>query len=126
MRRTPLPLAVLVALLGLALAPAPSDFIDPRPLAPIYHEGWLDLNKNGAKDPYEDPTRDVETRISDLIARMTLEEKTAQMATLYGYGRVLKDELPTPAWDAALWKKHFDATDEEREQIGARLAELGL
>ena len=29
-------------------------------------------------------------------------------------------------WDAGLWKKHFDASDEEREQIGARLAELGL
>ena len=29
---------------------------------------------------------------------MTLEEKTCQTATLYGYNRVLKDELPTPDW----------------------------
>jgi MraZ protein len=29
-------------------------------------------------------------------------------------------------WDATLWKQHFDATDEEKGQIGARLAELGL
>jgi MraZ protein len=29
-------------------------------------------------------------------------------------------------WDASLWKKHFEATDEEKGQIGARLAELGL
>ena len=29
-------------------------------------------------------------------------------------------------WDAALWKQTFETTDEEREQIGARLAELGL
>jgi beta-glucosidase len=104
-------LAALVALLGLALAP--NDFIDPRPLAPIYYDGWIDLNKNGVKDPYEDPTRDVEARIGDLIARMTLEEKTAQMATLYGFGRVLKDELPTPAWDQALWKDGIGNIDEQ-------------
>jgi MraZ protein len=29
-------------------------------------------------------------------------------------------------WDAALWKKHFDASDEERAEIASRLAELGL
>jgi MraZ protein len=29
-------------------------------------------------------------------------------------------------WDSATWKKHFEATDEERDQISARLAELGL
>jgi MraZ protein len=29
-------------------------------------------------------------------------------------------------WDASLWKKHFETTDEEREEIGSRLAELGL
>jgi len=111
--RTPLLLALLVALSGLALAPAPSAFIDPRPLAPIYHEGWIDLNKNGIKDPYEDAKRDVEARVNDLIARMTLEEKTAQMATLYGFGRVLSDELPTPAWDQALWKDGIGNIDEQ-------------
>ncbi len=29
---------------------------------------------------------------------MTLEEKTCQMVTLYGYGRVLKDEMPAENW----------------------------
>ncbi len=29
-------------------------------------------------------------------------------------------------WDAELWKKHFETTDEERAEIGSRLAELGL
>jgi MraZ protein len=29
-------------------------------------------------------------------------------------------------WDAALWKQHFDTTDDERARIAARLAELGL
>ena len=29
-------------------------------------------------------------------------------------------------WDVEKWKSHFETTDEEREQISARLAELGL
>lgn len=55
----------------------------------IYYRGWIDLNKNGVKDVYEDPARPVAERVADLVARMTVEEKTCQLATLYGYGRVL-------------------------------------
>ena len=40
---------------------------------------FLDLNKNGIKDPYEDPTLSFEERVRDLISRMTLEEKISQM-----------------------------------------------
>jgi beta-glucosidase len=80
--------------------------------AGIYHDGWIDLNKSGVKDPYEDPALAVETRITDLLGRMTLEEKTAQMVTLYGFPRVLKDELPTAAWDAAMWKDGIGNIDE--------------
>src|SRR5919197_6264678 len=64
----------------------------------IYHDGWIDLNKNGRKDTYEDQKADINSRIEDLLSQMTLEEKTCQTATLYGYGRVLQDELPTPEW----------------------------
>lgn len=39
----------------------------------IYGDGWIDLNKNGSRDPYEDPAVDVEARIADLLARMALE-----------------------------------------------------
>ena len=70
----------------------------------IYHDGWNDLNKNGQMDPYENPKLQVNERIDDLLSRMTLEEKTCQMATLYGYGRVAKDELPTPEWLNEIWK----------------------
>jgi len=45
----------------------------------IYREGWIDFNKNGVKDPYEDPTRPVEERVDDLLSRMTLEEKLDQL-----------------------------------------------
>ena len=78
----------------------------------IYQNGWIDFNKNGQKDPYEDPTVPVDRRIDDLLARMTLEEKSCQLATLYGYSRVLPDELPTPAWKDAVWKDGIGNIDE--------------
>ena len=43
---------------------------------------------------------------------MTLDEKTCLMVTLYGYQRVLKDDLPTPEWKQALWKDGIGAIDE--------------
>ena len=43
---------------------------------------------------------------------MTLDEKTCQMVTLYGYKRVLKDDLPTPEWKELLWKDGIGAIDE--------------
>ena len=103
--------ATLAAAAGAASPPA-DYFIRPQPAAAIYHEGWVDLNKNGVRDPYEDPAVPVEDRITDLLGRMSLEEKTAQMATLYGYPRVLPDELPTPAWEQSLWKDGIGNLDE--------------
>ena len=41
----------------------------------IYHKGWIDLNKNGVKDVYEDPSADIDARVEDLLSQMTLEEK---------------------------------------------------
>ena len=49
----------------------------------IYHEGWIDLNKNGRKDIYEDSKADINRRVEDLLRQMTLDEKTCQTATLY-------------------------------------------
>jgi beta-glucosidase len=51
--------------------------------ANIYHEGWIDLNKNGKKDVYEDPTQRPERRIADLLKRMTLDEKIGQLFQAY-------------------------------------------
>ncbi len=78
----------------------------------IYHEGWNDLNKNGKMDPYENPKLSVDLRIKNLLSVMTLNEKTNQMATLYGYGRVLKDELPTATWKNEIWKDGIANIDE--------------
>jgi beta-glucosidase len=83
----------------------------------IYRDGWIDLNKNGQKDAYEDPSQPADRRIEDLLSRMTAEEKTCQLATLYGYSRVLKDELPTPEWKQAIWKDGIGNIDEHLNGI---------
>ena len=50
---------------------------------------YRDLNGNGALDPYEDPRLQVEERVDDLLARMTLEEKAA---LLFHQGLVVPDD----------------------------------
>lgn len=84
----------------------------------IYKKGWIDFNKNGEKDVYEDPSASLEARVADLLSQMTLEEKTCQMATLYGSGRVLKDSLPTEAWSTEIWKDGIANIDEQANGIG--------
>jgi beta-glucosidase len=79
----------------------------------IYHEGWIDFNKNGRMDVFEDPRADIDDRIDDLLSQMTLDEKTAQMVTLYGWGRVLEDEFPTEAWKESSWKDGIANIDEQ-------------
>ncbi|MEA2710313.1 MAG: beta-glucosidase [Phycisphaerales bacterium] len=81
------------------------------PVKPASAE-YLDLNKNGKKDAYEDPNLPIERRIDDLLAQMNLDEKTCQLATLYGFGRVLQDELPTPQWKQKIWKDGVANIDE--------------
>jgi len=79
----------------------------------IYKDGWIDLNKNGQMDPYENPKLSLDKRVDDLISRMTMEEKTAQMVTIYGYGAVLKDEQPTKEWLKEPWKDGMGNMDEQ-------------
>lgn len=78
----------------------------------IYKKGWTDFNKNGVMDTYENPNASLDARIEDLLSQMTVEEKTCQMVTLYGYKRVLADDLPTPEWKTKLWKDGMGAIDE--------------
>jgi beta-glucosidase len=73
---------------------------------------YNDLNKNGRMDVYENPAAAVDARVEDLLSQMTLEEKTCQTATLYGYKRVLQDELPTANWKNEIWKDGIANIDE--------------
>ncbi|NDV80473.1 glycoside hydrolase family 3 N-terminal domain-containing protein [Bacteroides sp. 51] len=100
---------ILIAFSLLAVAP---QFTQAQKAKTIYQKGWIDLNKNGRMDIYEDPSAPIDARITDLLSQMTVEEKTCQLATLYGYGRVAKDELPTPQWKEALWKDGIANIDE--------------
>jgi beta-glucosidase len=78
----------------------------------IYHQDWIDLNKNGKMDVYENSHANIDKRVDDLLAQMTLAEKTCQTATLYGFNRVLKDELPTAEWKNQIWKDGIANIDE--------------
>ena len=55
--------------------------LNPRVKTVIEADGYqfIDLNSNGALDPYEDWRLDAETRADDLVGQMTVREKIAQM-----------------------------------------------
>jgi beta-glucosidase len=103
-------LPLLLPLLGLAISASAQQ-------KNIYHKGWVDFNKNGRMDVFEDPSQTIEKRIADLLSQMTVEEKTCQMATLYGYKRVLKDEMPVANWKNEIWKDGIANIDEELNNL---------
>lgn len=51
----------------------------------IYKKGWIDHNRNGVMDVYEDPSQPTEKRLADLLARMTPEEKAGQICCPLGW-----------------------------------------
>lgn len=51
--------AVLVVVLGYFGKGVAAQTTEPA----IYHDGWIDLNKNGKKDIYEDSSLPIEQRI---------------------------------------------------------------
>jgi len=59
-----------------------------------------------------------EARLEKIVAGMTMEQKTCQLATLYGYGRVLRDSLPTPRWEGEVWKDGIANIDEQLNGVG--------
>ncbi|WP_449462165.1 glycoside hydrolase family 3 N-terminal domain-containing protein [Tardisphaera miroshnichenkoae] len=54
-------------------------YVWPKAKKELYKEGWIDHNKNGTKDPYEDLSLPVEKRVDDLLSRMTLQEKLREL-----------------------------------------------
>ncbi len=80
----------------------------------------IDFNKNGSVDPFEDPATPIDDRVEDLLSQMTVEEKTCQCTTLYGYPRVLMDSEPTPGWKKRVWKDGIGNIDEHCNGYGNR------
>ncbi|HEX5552677.1 MAG TPA: glycoside hydrolase family 3 N-terminal domain-containing protein [Chitinophagaceae bacterium] len=95
------------------LLPALSATAQQAAKKDIYHKGWTDLNKDGKKEVYEDASQPVAKRVQDLVSRMNLTEKACQLTTLYGYGAVLKDSLPTPEWKNEIWANGIANIDEQ-------------
>ena len=77
---------------GLVAGCVQSDKAKP---AVVEQNGWFDFNKNGVKDPYEDPSRPLDARVADLLGRMNEAEKIAQLAQSY------TDEFQTNVVDLA-------------------------
>ncbi len=48
----------------------------------IYHQGWIDFNKDNKRNVYEDSSQSIAKRVQDLLARMTLDEKIGQLQQL--------------------------------------------
>ncbi len=80
----------------------------PSSLSALTRQGWIDLNKNGKRDVYEDPSQPVEKRVADLLKRMTLDEKVGQ--------------LWQPNYDADPDPDRADAVRLQRGEIGSFLA----
>lgn len=109
---------------GLALLGLCMPFISEAEIRMPSDKGWIDFNKNGVKDLYEDPSASVEARVEDLLGRMNINEKTCQLATLYGSGRVLKDAAPTAEWADEIWKDGIANIDEQANGLGTFGSEL--
>ena len=92
----------------------------------MYKKDWIDFNKNGVKDIFEDHSAPIEKRVADLLSQMTTDEKTGQLATLYGSGRVLKDSLPTPEWKNEIWKDGLANIDEQANGLGSFRSRLSF
>ncbi|WP_187262032.1 glycoside hydrolase family 3 C-terminal domain-containing protein [Pontibacter beigongshangensis] len=117
MKKSLLPVLLLTTICCLAIGKQSSFAQKKVNQSRIYHKGWIDFNKNGIKDLFEDASQPIDKRVEDLLGQMTLEEKTNQSATLYGFGRVLKDELPTPAWKNEIWKDGIANIDEHLNSL---------
>ena len=89
-----------------------SSFLVAQEKPSIYHDTWIDRNKNNKQDDFENPNLPVEKRIADLLSKMNMDEKTAQMGTIYGFKRILKDPLPTEKWKTRVWKDGVGNIDE--------------
>lgn len=51
----------------------------------IYHNDWIDFNKNGKKDIFEDKNKSIDKRVENLLKQMTIEEKEGQLLTGLGW-----------------------------------------
>jgi beta-glucosidase len=98
----------------------------------IYHAGWIDLNKNGKLDVYEDPSQPVKKRVADLLKRMTLAEKIGQLQQLdrgTNDATVFSDQLRSGAVGSFLGGSQMIETPVQRnalQHIAVEQSRLGI
>lgn len=73
--------------------PAPAGEPAPAfaPMPAIYRDGWIDFDKNGRRDVYEDPAAPIDARVEDLLALYTrdlVSSVTTYEQNLRGFERV--------------------------------------
>jgi beta-glucosidase len=89
----------------------------------FYHGDWIDRNKNGVMDSYEDPNQPISKRVEDLLSRMTLEEKLAQLGSgadvpQHGIGNLTCVIRSHPPGDGAAKANEFQAQAIEQTRLG--------
>ena len=66
-----LTISLVLALLAVSHTPLHAQSLPSQKAFParndIYHKGWIDFNKNGKKDIYEDPSQSIDARIANLL-----------------------------------------------------------
>jgi len=70
---------ICFAILGILIAGLTVGFSADQPKGSVYHDTWIDLNKNGVKDIYESPDAPTERRVDNLLSQMSFDEKVGQL-----------------------------------------------
>jgi len=89
----------------------------------IYHDDWIDFNKNGKMDPFENPRLPVAERVDDLIRRMALEEKVAQLQASrelgeHGVGNLTHVTRDLPPREGAEKANEYQVRSIENTRLG--------
>jgi beta-glucosidase len=119
-------------LAGLTFAVVPDPAMAGKKFPNIYQAGWIDLNKNGLKEIYEDPAQPVEARVENLLKQMTQEEKLGQLNQLVrGGGESNKDAEFFPLMrrgevSSYIWQPILPAVRNQFQRIAVQESRLGI
>ena len=117
-------------LAGLTFSVIPDPAMAGKKFPVIEQQGWLDLNKNGKKDVYEDPSQPVEKRVDNLLKEMTLEEKLGQLNQLVTGDRK-NDQALFPLMrrgevSSYIWGRGVPADRNQFQRIAVQESRLGV
>ena len=121
-----------LALAGLSFQVIADPKMAGKKFPVIYQQGWNDLNKNGLKDIYEDPSQPLEKRVENLLKQMTQEEKLGQLNQLVRtWGEEAKDAAFFPLMrrgevSSYIWGITLPALRNQFQRIAVQDSRLGI